>query len=142
MDFLRRHVFRNFSLKLLSLASAVLLWSAVTLEPASEVAHIVPIEFQHVADDLVISSSTAPDAQVWIRGPQRVVRKVNPSDLHVTIDLGKLRNVLGEHTFDLAPSQVKAPYGVEVVQVVPAQVHLRLDPRTMEKITVPAGGLP
>src|SRR5258706_2271825 len=141
MDFLRRYVFRNFLLKVLSLASAILLWSAVTLQPASEVAHMVPIEFQHVADDLVISSITAPDAQVWIRGPQRVVRGVSPSDLHVTIDLGKLRNVLGEHTFDLTPSQIKAPHGVEVVQVVPSQVRLRIDRRSIEKATVP-GALP
>ncbi len=129
MDWLRRYVFHNIALKLLSLGSAFLLWTAVAREPAAEIAHTVPIEFLHVPDDVVISSRSTPEAQVWIRGPQRLVRGVGPAELHVTVDLSRLQNSAGEHVFDLAPSFIKAPTGIEVIEVVPAQVRLRLDPR-------------
>ncbi len=129
MDWLRKYVFHNFALKLLALASAVVLWLAVAREPASELAFTVPIEFQHVPEDYVIAASSAPAAQVWIRGPRRVVRSVSAAELHVTVDLAAVRNLPGDHTFDLLPAQIKAPGGVEVVQVAPAQVRFRLDPR-------------
>jgi YbbR domain-containing protein len=136
MDFLRRFVFHNFALKLLSLASAVLLWSAVAREPVSEVAHTVPIEFQHVPEDLAINSDAPLEAQVWMRGPQRVVREVRAFDLHLTIDVAKLRNVPGEPTVELTPSEIKAPHGVEIVQVVPSEVHLRFDRRVTREVMV------
>ena len=47
MDFLRKYVFHNFGLKLLSLAVAVLLWMAITRDPVAEVALNVPIEFHN-----------------------------------------------------------------------------------------------
>lgn len=125
MKLLRRYLFNNFSLKLISLASAVLLWSAIAHEPMVEVAHSVPIEFEHVPDDVTLSSPSLPDAQVWIRGPQRLVRDVKTQDLHLTIDVANLKNnLLGEHHFELHPSQIHAPYGVEIVQVAPAEVRL------------------
>ncbi len=129
MDWLRKYVFHNLALKLLSLGSAFLLWTAVAREPTAEVAHTVPIEFLHVPDDVVISSRSTPEAQVWIRGPQRLVRGVGPAELHVSVDLSQLRSGSGEHVFDLAPRQIKAPSGIEVIEVVPPQVRLRLDPR-------------
>jgi len=132
---LRRFFVHNWSLKLLSLASAVLLWMAVAREPVSEIAYTVPIEFMHVPDDVVVRSATAPEAQVWLRAPRRVLRTVLASELHVTVDLGALHTPLGEHTFDLAPHDIKAPTGVEVVQVSPPQVRLRLEPRNVSSAT-------
>lgn len=129
MDWLRKYVFHNFALKLLALASAVVLWQAVAREPVSELAFTVPIEFQHVPGDYVIAASSAPEAQVWIRGPRRVVRSVGAAELHVTVDLAPVHNLPGDHTVDLLPAQIKAPGGVEVVQVVPARLRFRLDAR-------------
>lgn len=121
---LRRIFIHDFWLKLLALASAFLLWTAVAREPSVEVAHAVPIEFAHVPDNVVIRSETVPEAQVWIRGPQRVVREVRPNDLHLTIEVGAMTNLVGEHQFELTPQQIRAPRGVEIVQVTPSMLRL------------------
>ncbi len=139
MDFLRKYVFHNFSLKLLSLASAFLLWSAVANEPIAEVAHDVPIEFEHVPNNLIITAKTVPQAQIWIRGPQKLVRDVNPGDLHLTIDLAKIRDVGGEHSFALSPKQIHAPFGVSVVEVVPSEIRLTLTPSGQSAAAAPGG---
>ena len=73
MSFYSKYVRHNIGLKLLALAAAVLLWAAVAREPIAEVAVNVPIEFQNIADPLEISSETLPEAQVRVRGTERLL---------------------------------------------------------------------
>src|SRR5207249_6481917 len=106
-DFFHRYVLHNIGLKLLSLALAVGLWLAVARDPLAEVAVEVPIEFHHFPENLEISSENIPQAQIRVRGPERVVRKLRASDIHAEIDLRGVRT--GERTFDLSAQQIRAP---------------------------------
>jgi diadenylate cyclase len=135
-DFLRRHVLHNFGLKLLSLALAVALWLAVTRDPVAEVAVDVPIEFHNIPQNLEISSENVPRAQIWVRGPQRIVRRLQPADVYAEIELGGMRP--GERTFDLTAEQVRQPKELEVVQIVPTQFHLTFDARLTRQVPVQA----
>src|SRR4051812_30442081 len=136
MERLRQLLFRNFSLKLVALASAFFMWSAVANEPMSEVAHTVPVELQHIPADVAINSELVPQVQIWIRGKQRAVRDINPADLHATLDLATLNHQVGERTFELTPAQIRAPHGVEIVQVVPSQIHLSFDRPVARQVDV------
>ena len=69
-----RTVLHNGWLKVLALAIAVLLWSAVAREPRVEVAHTVPVEFANVPQGLAINTDKVPEVQIWLNGPERVVR--------------------------------------------------------------------
>ena len=86
-DFFRRHVLHNFGIKLLSLALAVGLWLAVTRDPVAEVAVEVPIEFRNIPENLEISTENIPRAQIRVRGPQRIVRRLQPADIYAEIEL-------------------------------------------------------
>src|SRR5256885_12847856 len=86
-DFARRHIFHNLGLKIISLLIATGLWLAVSSEPPSEVAFNVAIVFQNMPEDLEISSESIPSAQVRVRGPERLVRRLQASDIHEEIDL-------------------------------------------------------
>jgi YbbR domain-containing protein len=134
IHFLRQHVFHNFLLKFVSLAFAVLLWAAVARDPVAEVAVTVPIEFQHPGNLEVISGERIPEAQILVRGPGRLVRGLTRTDVQPVIDLAGARP--GEHTYDLAPPRVHTPHGIEVVQVMPAQLHLRLEVRAEKDVPV------
>ena len=134
MDFLRKHVFHNFALKVLSLAVAVLLWMAVTRDPVAEVALNVPIEFHNAPEQLEISSETIPQVQVRVRGPVRAVRDISASEVHAVIDLANVQP--GERTYDLAPGRIHVPDGVQVVQAVPAQIRISFDRRESRQVEV------
>ena len=123
-DFLRRYVFNNLGLKLISLALAVGLWLAVARDPVAEVAVEVAIEFHNIPQNLEISSENIPRAQIRLRGPERIVRRLQPADVYAEVDLTNLRP--GERTFDLTAQQIHEPSDLEVVQVVPSQLHLSL----------------
>ena len=131
-DLFRRYVLHNFWLKVFSLLAASALWYAVAREPTAEIAFTVPIEFQHVPDNMEIASERVPDAQIRIRGPQRLIREVAASQIHPVIDLS--RSKPGERTYDLRHSEISVPQGVEVVQVVPTQFLMELDRRATRMV--------
>jgi YbbR domain-containing protein len=135
MGLLRRWVLHNFWLKILSLLLATGLWLAISpdQEPA-EVAVRVPIEFQHVPAELEISSATIPDAQIRVRGPERLIRQLRSTDIHAELELGDAKP--GERTFDLTSQQVRHQRELTVVQVVPGQVHLSFDTRSTRDVVI------
>lgn len=133
-DFFRRYVAHNFLLKLVSLGLAVGLWLAVTRNPIAEVPVSVPIEFHHIPHNLEIASESIPEAQIRVRGPERMVRGITSVEVHVEIDLAGVKP--GERTFDLTAQQVRQPRELEVVQVVPSQVHLAFDTRLTRQVEI------
>jgi YbbR domain-containing protein len=63
-----------------------------------------------------------------------VIRHLQPSDVYADIDLSSLRP--GERTFDLTAQQIHQPSELEVVQVVPSQIHLSFDARLTRQVPV------
>jgi YbbR domain-containing protein len=124
-DFLQRYVFAHFSYKVVSLLLAIGLWWAVAHDPVAEVEVTVPIEFQKIPTNLEISSVNIPEAQVRVRGPERIIHEMRAQEVHVEVDLADVKP--GERTFDLTAQQVHLPNELEVTQVVPSQVRLSFD---------------
>lgn len=133
-DFARRHIFHNLGLKVISLLIATTLWLAISSEPPSEAAFNVAIVFQNMPEDLEISSENIPSAQIRVRGPERLVRRLQASDVHEEIDLTGVKP--GERTFDLNKNQVSLPDKLEAVQIVPSQIHLLFDKRASRMVPV------
>src|SRR5581483_3651384 len=135
-DFFQRHVIHNFGLKLISLALAVGLWLAVSRDPVAEVAVEVPIEFHNIHENLELSSEGVVQAQVRVRGLQRIVHQLGPSDIHPEIDLTGTKP--DERTFDLTAQQIHIPHDLQVVQVIPSQFHVSFDIRSTRDVPIHA----
>ncbi len=135
IGFFRHYVLHNFWLKAVSLVLATGLWLIISpdQEPA-EVAIHVPIEFLHVPRDIEINSAIVPEAQIRVRGPERMIRQLAASDVRVQIELGDA--LPGERTFDLSGQQVHLPRDLDVVQVVPGQIHLSFDTRLTREVEI------
>jgi YbbR domain-containing protein len=133
-DFFTRHVLHNFGIKLLSLALSVGLWLAVASDPPAEVAVTVPIQFLNIPENLEISTESIPQAQIRIRGPQRIVKRLSPADISAEIELGGMK--AGERTFDLTAQQIHRPRELEIEQVIPNQFHLSFDTRLTRQVPV------
>jgi hypothetical protein len=131
----QRYVFHNFGLKVLSLLLAAGLWFLISPdEQPAEVAVRAPIVFQHVPAQLEISSELIPEAQIRVRGPERVIRQLQANEVHAEIELADAKP--GERTFDLTSLQVRHPHGVTIVQVVPSQLHLAFDTRLTRDVEI------
>jgi YbbR domain-containing protein len=134
INFFKRYVLHNLGLKVLSLLLAAGLYWAIARDPVAEVAIRVPIEFLHVGDNIEISSEQIPEAQIRVRGPGRFIRQLRATDVHAELDLRDAKP--GERTFDLTAQEIHPPQDVEVVQVVPSQVHLAFDTRLTREVEI------
>ena len=133
-SFLQRAFVHNFWLKLISLLLAGGLWLVVAHDPLAEVEMKVPLEFRNLPENLEIDSASFTEAQIRIRGPERVIHRLQSSDVRAEIDLANVRP--GERTFDLNAGQVHVPHEVEVVQIIPGQFHLSFDDRETRVVEV------
>jgi len=133
-DFFRRHVFHNIGLKLLSLALAVGLWLAIARDPVAQVAVDVPVEMQNIPDGLQVSSEQIRPVQVRLSGPERVIARLQQSDVHVKIDLSQVQS--GERSFDLTPGDVHYPNGLHVEQIIPSELQLTFDSRATRSVAI------
>jgi YbbR domain-containing protein len=135
IGFLQRHVLHNFGLKMLSLLLATGLWYATSPdEQPAEVAVRAPIVFERLPADLEISSETIPEAQIRVRGPERVIRQLRSNDVHAELELADAK--AGERTFDLTSQQISHPRDLIVVQVVPSQVRIAFDTRLTREVEI------
>lgn len=135
ITFLKRYVFRDFFLKILSLLLATGLWFGISRdEQPAEVAVRAPIVFQNVPSDLEISSESIPEAQIRLRGPIRVIRQLQANEVQAEIDLANSHPA--EHTFDLTPQLVRHPAELAVMQIVPSQLHLSFDTRLTRDVEI------
>jgi len=133
--FLKRYLFHNFSLKLMSLIFATALWFMISRDDRpAEVAVRAPIVFQNVPTELEISSESVPEALIRVRGPERVIRQLRSNDVQAVLDLSGSK--AEARTFDLTAQQVDHPRDVSVVQVVPSQLRLSFDTRLSREVEV------
>jgi YbbR domain-containing protein len=131
----KRYVVHNFSLKFLSLLLATGLWFMIARdEQPAEVAIRAPIVFQHVPEKLEISTESIPEAQIRVRGPERMIRQLKTNEVQAEIDLTGVKS--GERTFDLTSQQVRHPRDVEIKQIVPSQLRLAFDTRLTREVPV------
>ena len=122
---IKRVFIQNIGLKLISLVLAVGLWFAVARSPVAEVELKIPIVFQHVPEKLEMASMTFTEAEIRVRGPERLVSRLRSTDVSAHIDL---RAALpGSHIFDMTPANVHVPQGLEVVQVSPPSVTVMME---------------
>ena len=114
---LRRTIAHNFSLKLLSLVLAIALWFTLARNPVTEVAIEVPILFRNVPDNLGMSYERIPRAQILLRGPERAVQRLQPTDVQAEVDVTDGKP--GDRTFISSSVYVHKPHDLQVLTVGP-----------------------
>ena len=124
MSFLRRWVLHNCALKLLALAGSFLLWATYTAEPLSHAGYNAPIVFRNLPAGLQISGEETSQAHVVLSGRMQLLRRVEPADLAVSVDMN--RGVEGDNVMPLTAAQIDAPPGAQITRISPAEIRVRL----------------
>ena len=117
--------FRNIGLKVLSICIAGLLWLVVAGDRVVERALRAPIEFQNLPPGLEIVGDPPEDVDVRLRGPSGTLARLGPGDMSAVIDLRNARP--GRRLFHLTSTQIRVPYGLDVVTVAPATLPIAFE---------------
>jgi YbbR domain-containing protein len=126
--------FRHVGLKLLSVAIAVLLWMAVSGQEIVERGLRVPLEIQQIPPGIEMSGEAPALVDVRVRGESGALSRVGPGDVFAVLDLRAARP--GRRLLPLTPDQVRAPFGVEVVQVQPSAIAMAFEPSATRSVPV------
>lgn len=126
--------FRHLGLKFVSIALAALLWLVVSGEQIVDRALRIPIEFANLPSQLEIVGETPTVADVRVRGSSGALTRLAAGDLVAVVDLRSARP--GRRLFHLTASDVRTPFGVDVVQVSPSNVAIGFEPSASKVVPV------
>jgi YbbR domain-containing protein len=135
----RRMMTHDFPLKAIAVVIAILFWAAImqNLTPSAisvEFDGRVPVERPEIPSGYVLRGALG-DVHLTLRGARGVVDRVALSDLKATLDASSL--VLGQaEPQDARVNVTVAKEGVEVVNVVPPTVSVRVERVTSRTVVV------
>lgn len=119
-------VTHNFWWKLVSLLLALLLWYAVEGEPELVTSRALPLYFERLPADLLLTAEAPSSVRVEMRGPSGKLSPSSLSDAAFRLDLSPV-NAPGERTFTLSSANLNLPSGVTFLRAAPSQLHLAFD---------------
>lgn len=126
--------FRHVGLKIWSVLLAVMLWMLVAGEETVERGLRVPLELQQFPAGLELQTEPPSLIDVRVRGASGMLSRLGPGDVVAVLDLRVARP--GRRLFQMATEQVRAPFGVEVVQVTPASITLNFEPSASRQVPI------
>ena len=126
--------FRNVWLKLLSVGLALLLWMVVSGEETVERGLRVPLELTQVPAGLELLGDVPATVDVRVRGASGTLSRVGAGDVVAVLDLKTAQS--GRRLFPLTPDQVRVPFGVEIVQVLPSAVTMAFEQSASREVPI------
>lgn len=126
--------FRHLMLKAWSVGLAIMLWVIVAGEETVERGLRVPLELQQFPIGLELQNDAPSLVDVRVRGSSGTLSRMGSGDVVAALDLRNARP--GRRLFQITPEQVRAPFGVQVVQVAPASVALLFENSASRQVPV------
>src|SRR3954471_13756747 len=117
--------FRHLGLKLMAVALATLLWLIVAGDHLVERSLRVPLEYRNIPPELELIGDPPTEVDVRLRGSSALLGRLEPRDVVAVLDLASARP--GSRMFHLRSDEVRAPYGVDVAQVIPGTLAVDLE---------------
>ena len=115
--------FRHLGLKVTAIALAALLWLTVAGDHFVERSMRVPLEFRNIPPEIEIVGDPPETVDVRLRGSSALLARIEPREIVAVLNLSTARP--GSRMFHLRIDEVRAPYGVEVAQVIPGDARAR-----------------
>jgi YbbR domain-containing protein len=125
--------FRNIGLKAAALGLGTLLWLTVSGHQI-ERRLFVPVLYSNIPQPLALTGEEADSVSVYIRGEDNRVSALDEGDIRVVLNLDQARP--GDNVVPLRPEDVVAPLGIQVLQVDPGSMSIRLERTGRMQVTV------
>jgi hypothetical protein len=125
----------NYGWKLLSLAIAFVIWALVASEPELATFTTVRLEYNHLPEDLEISSEPVSTVVLELKGPSGELRGTGEG-VRPAVVLDVSGEGPGMHTFTIGDGNIRLARGVRLVRAIPAEVRLQLETRGQRMVPI------
>ena len=128
------HPFRRLGLKVVSVVLAVLIWLIVSGEQIVERAFRIPLEFTNLPAALELAGNAPNVVDVRVRGSSGALSRLAAGELVAVLDLRQARS--GQRLFHMTGTDVRAPFGIEVVQVTPSSLAITFETSATKAVSI------
>jgi len=123
-----RNIFlKNWGIKLFSFILALILWLILIPEERvfSEKNLTVPLEIHNIPSIMELVEKPLSTVDIKIRASNRLINEISSANVHAVLDLKDA--FVGRNDIPLKKEMISIPVGVEVKDINPSQVQLRLE---------------
>ena len=113
---------RNWELKILAVALAVVVWFFVVNANRSRFGFAAPVEYVGLESGMVMLGTPRETIDVQVEAARWAAARLAPSDVRVRVNLSRARE--GDNIVQLSTDDVQTPAGVNVVRVAPDTVRV------------------
>ncbi|MEG2173606.1 MAG: CdaR family protein [Desulfovibrionaceae bacterium] len=116
----------HWLLLILAFLSALAMWYSVTISDRLDAQVDIRLDYKGIPENLIVMDGLLSKVTVRIRGPQTLVRSINPQDISQIINLARIKK--GTNVIPLVPEKLDSNIrAFEVVEVVPPRLTLEVD---------------
>lgn len=132
--FLKDFFLKNFSIKLISVGLALLLWSFVVGQEKAEVSLSVPVAIVNIPDKMVIANDFPANVSVRVFGPKMMLGRLASQTPSKVIDLKNAKT--GNVKIEITKDDISLPTGVSISRIQPSVIDIVLEPLVNTKVPV------
>jgi len=126
----KRYIFKDFKLKILSLVLATMLWFAVSHVGETRMSFSVRVDFENLGKEFIIKRVDNEEIIVTVYGPVSILKGIRARDIKLKLNIGDAKE--GLHVITLSENDVQMPKGLRLDTLKPDFVTVELS-RTIEK---------
>lgn len=124
----------NWLLKILAMATAVLLWFVIIGPQRSEVGMSVPIQYTSLPAGMEITGTWMDRIDVRVRGSESGLASLKPGSIRAVVDLSKV--LTGLNFFRITEKDISVPPGTAISQIRPSDLQLKIEAASVKMIQV------
>jgi YbbR domain-containing protein len=131
---MKHPISKNLGLKITAVLLSILLWVFATSRGLSEIVLDVPLEFKNIPPRLELMYYDVKAVSLNIKGQERLIRTIRPTDIRVWIDLTKAKK--GEGIYAINKNNIRLPLTVTVKNITPSSVKVSLEESVSRTVKV------
>jgi YbbR domain-containing protein len=127
---------KNLRYGILAVMISMILWVIAHGASEDERGFDIPIAFDDLPDNLVITDQNVDEINIRVRGSRAALRNLSPSKMEYVVNVSGAKRGRTVHEVDV--SRLDVPRRVKIVSRSPAQIDVRFEPRGRKNVRVRA----
>lgn len=132
----RRRRSGNLRYGVMAVAISMVLWGIAHGERRAERNVDIPVAFDGLPDDVVITEQSTSEINIRVQGSRAALRNLAGESLEYVVDVSGVRR--GSADFDVPQEPIEAPRGAEVVSRSPSRLEVKFERRGTKVMAVRA----
>lgn len=130
----RRRRKGNLRYFLFAVAIATVMWGIAHTSSTVERGFDIPIVFEDLPDDLVITEQSDTEVNIRLQGSRAAMRNFSPSQMEYVVNVSGAKPGTTVHEVEVA--RIDLPRGLRIVSRSPAQIDARLERRGRKNVRI------